>query len=192
MDVTQIPCAHCGTVNEVVGRRTFGDYNPLCIRCQKPVREARKIEFVGGNGRLYLQHIPGRGLGVFSRYPLKEGLIIERCPAYVVQSSLRLNALLDALELHPYADSNVHQKGTHMCLPWISDKERAFILGYGMLYNHENASKSNVMYKAYIDPDTNRRYMDYFAKKDIEPNVELTFTYAGGDSLWFDPKAPKQ
>jgi hypothetical protein len=191
MDVAQIPCAHCGTVNEIVGRRTFGDYNPLCNNCQEPVREARRIEFVGGNGGLYLQHIPSRGLGVFARTSFKEGSIVERCPAYVVQSPLNLNAVLSGLELYPYTDSSVHQKTTHMCLPWMNDKERAIILGYGMIYNHEHQAKSNVRYRPYVEPDTNRRFMDYVAKRDLVAHEELTFTYAAQATLWFDAKVQK-
>ena len=190
MDVTQIACANCGTVNEIIGKRTFGDYNPLCIQCEGPVREARKIEYVSGNGRLFLQHIPGRGLGVFSRVPLKEDEIIERCPAYVLQSKVKVDGLMAMLDMYPYTDSNVSQNLTHMVLPWVG-AERAIALGYGMLYNHEHTTRSNVEYKPYIDPDTNRRYLDYYAKQDIDPHTELTQTYTDPDELWFDTKAKK-
>jgi len=191
MDVSQIPCPHCGVINEIIGSRTSGDYNPLCDNCQQPVREARKISFVGGNGRLYLQHIPGKGLGVYSRRGIKKGEIIERCPAYLLKSPLVVQALLGSLEMHPYSDSSVHLKGAHMALPWLNNKERCFALGYGMLYNHAKATDANLAYKPYTDPDTNRRYIDYTALKDIPADVELTQTYTVTSELWFDARAKK-
>ena len=89
MDVTQIACTHCGTVNEIVGRRTFGDYNPLCIQCSEPVRAKRPILSAGGRGELQLRHLPGKGIGVFTRASVREGVLVERCPAYVLQRSDR-------------------------------------------------------------------------------------------------------
>ncbi len=191
MDVSQVPCSHCGTVNEIIEKRG-ADYNPLCNRCGKPLREARKPRLVHYGGGLYIQHIPGKGVGVFSRAPLKEGMLVERCAAYLI-SNLRGNdrELVDTLTdttLHPY----VKRSGTpliHMCLPWHESDIKAFVLGNGMLYTHAPMSASNMRYKPYIEPGTDRRYMDFFARKDVHPGVELTITYNHPDRLWFTQKA---
>ena len=191
MDASQIVCPHCGTLNEIVGRRTFGDYNPLCINCGEPVREARKIEYVGGNGRLYLQHIPSKGLGVFTRDDVKQSSVVERCPAYVIEVGVNIMGYLRYINLLPYADSNVGQAGNHMFFPWINNKTRALVLGYGMLYNHAPDHASNLAYRPYVDPETNRRYMDFIATRDVEAGSELTFTYAEAENLWFDDKGKR-
>lgn len=80
MDVSQVACAHCGTVNEIITRRSHGDYNPLCRFCQKPVREARKIEFVGEQGGLFVQHIPGKGLGGLHPHSSAQGRLGRAVP----------------------------------------------------------------------------------------------------------------
>ena len=188
MDVTQMPCAHCGIVNEIISRRSHGDYSPLCANCQRPVREARKIEFVGEQGGLILNELPGKGLGVYTREARSAGAIVDRCPAYLigVEAPHRVNTVLTNMMLFPNSNTTSGQKAMHMAFPWGDD--RCFLLGYGMLYNHASVLHSNLVYKPYIDPGTNRRFIDFYAKRDIEPYTELTHTYTTPDKLWFSHK----
>jgi hypothetical protein len=190
MDITQIPCTHCGVVNEVIERRAYDDYNPLCLNCGKAVRAHRKIEFVGGQGGLFLQHIPRKGLGVFSQQAFIEGTLVERCPAYLISvPGLEAKAVLMQMHLLPHADTVRGAAAMHMVLPWMAAQSPALALGYGMLYNHAPLRQSNLLYRAYVDPDTNRRYFDFTAKKDIEAYTELTQTYNSPSNLWFSHKA---
>ena len=54
-------------------------------------------------------------------------------------------------------------------------------MGYAMLYNHEPPHRSNVRYEPYIDPDTNRRFIDFYAKCAIAAGDELCSTYNSPD-----------
>jgi len=74
-------------------------------------------------------------------------------------------------------------------LPWVQNESRALALGYAMLYNHESADRSNLLYKPYIDPDNNRRFLDFYSKRAIPKGEELTQTYASSDKLWFNYKS---
>ena len=192
MDVSQIPCAHCGVINEFVSRRG-GGYSPLCINCGKPVRAAQKPSKVGGDrAGTYLQHIPGKGLGVFTRKTLRKGALVERCPAFLLEDpdgdNATLIAALTKLTLVPYAEGRKIELA-HMVKPWLTNEIKALSLGYGMLYNHAPMSVSNTSYKPYTDPDTNRHYFDYTAKKNITSGSELTITYNHQELLWFHEKS---
>lgn len=187
MDAIQTPCPHCGVVNEVFEKRGT-DYNPLCAHCRSPLRPAREPRLVHYGGGLYIQHIPGKGLGVFSRAHLKEGMLVERCAAYVLDTpDMPLERVLKGTALHPY----VNRKGVllkHMLHPWREDDIRALVLGNGMLYNHAPWAEANMRCKPYVEPDTDRRYMDFFATKDVTPGTELTVTYTTPDQIWFRKK----
>jgi hypothetical protein len=190
MDVDQMPCAHCGTINEIFSLRA-GGYTPQCVYCQEPVRAPHKPTRVGAGPTLYLQHIPGKGLGVFTRKILSEGMLVERCPAFLIEDSdgdeAALIAALAKLRLVPYAKGR-RVELAHMVKPWLTNDIKALSLGYGMLYNHAPMSKSNTTYKPYVDPDTNRHYFDYTAKKRIDAGSELTITYNHQELLWFHEK----
>lgn len=186
MDVQQIPCTHCGVVNEIISRRTFGDYNPLCESCGIAVREVRKRAPVSNRGSLYLGESNGRGLGVFTSRPVREDAVVERCPAFVMDAGEKpIAKALEGVHWYPFADRSLSQPATHMCFPWIKTEVKCIPLGYAMLYNHEPTHKANVSWTAYIDPDTNRRYIDFFALRDIVRGEELSWTYETPDELWF-------
>jgi hypothetical protein len=88
----------------------------------------------------------------------------------------------------PYTDSGRSIILGHLLFPWVEDQTRAFVVGYAMLYNHEPQSRSNIRYEPYIDPETNRRFIDFYAKRDIVAGEELVQTYAANHKLWFTPK----
>lgn len=116
--------------------------------------------------------------------------MVERCPAYVIGSGkLEVWRLLAALTLQPAADAP-GMSAHHLFFPWGKDPARKCIpLGYAMLYNHAPIQRSNLRYQDYTDPDTQRRYIDFYAKKDINAFDELTQTYNSPDRLWFSQKA---
>jgi hypothetical protein len=188
MDVTQIPCAHCGVVNEVVTRRSQGDYTPLCTNCRNPLREHRRVEFVADQGGLTLHSTPGKGLGVYTLIDIPKGALVERCPAFVIDTGALDEILVMArIKLLPNSDSALGPSLSNLVFPWFDDK-RVLLMGYAMLYNHEPLAKSNLRWRPYVDPDTSRRYMDFYAKGDIAENTELTHTYNTTAKLWFSYK----
>lgn len=110
---------------------------------------------------------------------------MERCPALVLTTAP--DSLLDT-KTHPYTDRANGIMLRHLLFPWVDDEHRAIVLGYAMLYNHEPSNLSNLRYSPHVDPATGRRFLDFFAKRDIEVGEELTQTYAAPNRLWFDYK----
>jgi hypothetical protein len=188
MHVTQEICQSCGMTTEVIAHR-FGDSVPLCGGCKRPLRPAPTASPVGAmaGGSLQLRMVPGRGLGVFSMQPVAKDTLVERCPVFVLD---RITESIRNTKLLPYAESQYNIALGHILFPWINDTERAIVLGYAMLYNHEPTDRSNIRYSPYVDPDNSRRFVDFYAKRDIEAGEELTQTYATNNRLWFTYKPP--
>lgn len=92
--------------------------------------------------------------------------------------------------MEPYEDSLVNQNLSHMLFPWSmkeeKDSPRCVVLGYGMLYNHHH--KGNLHYRPYVDPETQRRYLDFIALRDIAEGEELCHRYNTSAQLWFRGK----
>ena len=164
-----------------------GDYNPLCSFCGKPVQAVVMPSAVGAEngGLLQLRMVPGRGLGVFSLRDIADTSLVERCPAFVLDG---LTESMKGVKTYPYTEADYKITLGHLLFPWIKDGTRALVVGYAMLYNHEPPSLSNVRYEPYIDPETNRRFIDFYAKRDIVAGEELVQTYAANHKLWFTPK----
>jgi len=190
MDIKQAVCPHCGMLNEYRQISSFSDALPNCRFCGKVMGDRQRRDFIplGQNSHLQLRHISGRGMGVVTSLLIPEKSLVERCPAFVVE----VNPHLLALAMAPYSDSKDNIRLGHMLFPWIVDeaedttkKYRVLLLGYGMLYNHERSTHSNLRHEPYIDPDTNRRFVDFYAKRNIDAGEELTHTYTDPDRLWF-------
>ena len=154
-------------------------------------REKREFTPLGQNGNLQLRHISGRGIGVITSVPIHDRSLVERCPAFLIE-----RAQTDFLRtrLEPYSGSSDSIRLGHVLFPWVTTSEstkedragqRAMLLGYGMLYNHEPQGRSNLRHVPYIDPGTNRRFVDFYATRDIQAGDELTHTYTTPDRLWF-------
>ena len=186
-DVFKRTCQKCGLYNEITAKRNFGDYNPLCRGCNSPLLERESVPWtaMATQGGLALAHIPDRGLGVAARVDIPEGQLIERCPVLVLE---RMSEEMKTTMLLPYAESKNGMLFNHMTFPWIRDEVRCIVLGYGMLYNHESAEFSNIRSEPYIDPDTNRRFIDIYTKKAVKAGEELCSTYADEGRVWFQPK----
>lgn len=193
MDIQQISCEHCGTLNEIVFKRSlFGaEYNPPCQECGSPIRKTKGSDYAASRGPLMLSNIPGRGLGVIAGQSFKEGETVERCPVYVLyaQNDANVFSAVRDLKLFPESGSGQGIDFTHVTLPWMEYNIRCLALGYAMLYNHEPAGRANVIYRPYVDPDTNRRFLDFYALRDIEEGEELTQTYTTNENLWFGYKS---
>lgn len=171
-------CQKCGLVFDAVNHR-----NPACPSCHTLSRpKPPPIPVEVSNGVLYLQHSQ-RGLGVYTSMPFQEGQLVERCPVFVLEGELSETLL--KLNTSPYSEGDGISFG-HLLFPWVVDEVRALVLGYAMLYNHEPVSRSNLRYEPYIDPKTNRRFLDFRARRGIVAGEELTQTYAASDRLWFD------
>ena len=187
MDVIREVCKSCGMTTEVLTRR-FSDYVPACTSCGNPLRQPKKVEPIGASvgGWLQLRNVPGRGLGVFAMRDIEEKALVERCPVFVFKE---VNPSLLGAQMLPYSNAAHGVILGHMLLPWVANDTRAIAAGYAMIYNHEPYDRSNIRYEPYIDGDTNRRFIDFYAKRDIKEGEELTQTYAPSDKLWFDYKS---
>jgi len=187
MDVIREVCRSCGMTTEVTVRR-FSTYVPSCSSCGTPLRSPKRVSSVGAasGGWLQLRNVPGRGLGVFALQDIGEKGLVERCPVFVFKE---VNPEILGAEMLPYSNAAHGITLGHMLLPWVTNESRAIAIGYAMLYNHEPEGRSNIRYEPYIDGDTNRRFIDFYAKRDITAGEELTQTYAPNDRLWFDYKS---
>lgn len=116
--------------------------------------------------------VPGKGLGVIARAPIRAGDVIETCPMLLVAdtppdphqaAALQGPEKLDDLEDYYFA--------------WTKGRV-ALALGLGGLYNHSHHPNATNI-KHY---DAAR--MTIQAVRDIQPGQEITISY---HVLWFDP-----
>lgn len=186
MDVIREVCRSCGMTTEVLTRR-FSDYVPACSSCGAPLRQPKTVAPVGANsgGLLQLRNVPGRGLGVFAMQDIENKALVERCPVFVFKA---VNGSILNAKMLPYSNAAHGLTLGHLLLPWVTNESRAIAVGYAMIYNHEPVERSNLTYESYIDGDTNRRFIDFYARRSISAGEELTQTYATNDKLWFKYK----
>ena len=186
MRVKQEVCGRCGYLNEYVcPSNLLAAITPRCKQCGSPLGEhhgGREDSYMGSLGSLQIRHVDGRGLGVFTTAPIPAKTIVERCPVHVLHKPS--TEVMDTTLL-PYAGTQEGIMLRWVAFPWISDENRALLLGYGMLYNHEPMGRANLSYEPYIHPKTQRRFVDFTSSRAIEAGEELTHTYATPDRLWF-------
>jgi uncharacterized protein len=122
---------------------------------------------------LYINSIPGKGRGVFTRERIPAGTTVEIAPVIVMKLADREH--LDKTLLHDYI------------FEWGKLKDECCMaLGYIPMYNH--SYKSNCEYFMDFDDHT------IFVKtvRVIESGEELTINYNGdwndAKKLWFDVK----
>jgi len=185
MQVEDKVCNHCGLTTEVRFFRGEIASSTSCPGCGQPFGKPDPVQLGAQTGALQLDHIPGRGLGVRATQSFTDGSLVERCPALVLGSTP--DVVLDT-KTFPYTDMANGISLRHLLFPWVEDTKRAIVLGYAMLYNHEPSNVSNLRYEPYVEPTTGRRFVDFYAKRDIEAGEELTQTYAAPNRLWFDYK----
>ena len=112
------------------------------------------------------------GRGVFARYNILKGNIIERCPI---------------IEVPKYDTSNLTESILVTYFFYFGkNKERSAIaLGLGSIYNH--AYKPNAKFRIKQKDMT----IDFIALKNIKKGDEITFNYYGNGNpkknpLWFE------
>jgi hypothetical protein len=181
----------CGTVHELSKNKNL-TYGSKCSQCEhvlEPYPE-RKITEVSISSKITLASIPFRGLGVVATAAISRGEMIERCPVLVIQGDRDSEGYKEMLKLDvfPYPEAKKSIKLQHLLLPWPDGDHRAIGVGYAMMYNHEPDQKANAFYVTFVDPDSGRRYLDFYAKKNIKAGEEICQTYNDDNYLWFKPK----
>lgn len=117
---------------------------------------------------LYVEEVPGRGRGVFCRYDIPAGALIEVCPVIVL----------------PEGDlEHVHASHLHdYYFLWEGEGETAIALGFGSLYNH--ADDSNADYEMHFD----ERVIHVISERAIPAGEQICIDYTDGidrSTLWF-------
>lgn len=183
----KLVCHGCGFVTELFAS-SWATQGSLCANCGNTIEPYVGSKSMKGSHspRLELTLIEGKGLGVVASSLIREDDLIERCPVMVVDSNFNFGA-----KAYPYEDGSSPFELRHLLLPWVVDGKRCIAFGYGTLYNHADLKSSNAMYLPYVEPSSNRRFIDFYAKRDIEKGQEITQTYASRDRLWFSPKRDK-
>ena len=175
-------CRECGFVNET-HVSSWASQRFLCVECGSPVGKKSPPTITGGSfsSKVCLSMIEGKGMGVVAATDIKHEDLIERCPVMVLGPGAS-----PSTQLFPYEDGSSPFSLGHLTLPWVVDSKRCIAFGYGTFYNH--SEDSNALYVPYVEPDSNRRFIDFYAKRDIEKGEEITQTYAPRNYLWFSPK----
>ena len=186
----QVACNNCGLVTEFL-TSVWNAQGSTCKNCGQVIQPllGNKTEPASCGNRIEMSHIKGKGMGVLATKDIKDGELIERCPVFVISSEEgTIKKYVRNLKLSPYEDGGRETGMSFMLLPWIVDANRCIALGYAMLYNHSPIDKSNVIYYPHVDPDSSRRFLDFYAKRGIKAGEELTQTYAPNNNLWFTAK----
>lgn len=107
--------------------------------------------------------------GVFAKVDIKKGTLIHEAP--VIAYPNEQHFYIEKTLLGDYAFE-------------YGDKHTAFLLGYGMLFNH--SYEPNARYEINFDNDT----FDFYAYTDIKAGDEICINYNGfvddKELLWFD------
>lgn len=118
------------------------------------------------------------GRGVFARFDIKKGEIIESCPVILVPR-------------HDTSNLNESILVTYFFY-FGKDKERlAIVLGFGSIYDH--SYEPNATYKIKM----REKLIEFSAIKDIKKDSEITVNYNFGNPkdktpLWFKVGSPKE
>jgi SET domain-containing protein len=114
---------------------------------------------------------PLHGFGVFATENIEEGELIESCPVITVPfiewKFVRYSKLVDYM------------------FEWSQDIEKriAYILGYGMIYNHSFDPN------AFTKKDIEEGLFHFYARKNIKIGEEITHNYHGNPNInnpvWF-------
>ena len=115
------------------------------------------------------------GNGVFAAAEIKKDEVFEACPVVLVNSSEWEFIMRTKLLNYLFSWSD------------IPEKKVAFVLGYGMVYNH--SYEPNCM----TGIDYERELLLFHALRDISPGEELTHNYNGSSKsknpVWFEVKS---
>jgi hypothetical protein len=131
-----------------------------------PIKEKRKIEFVQPTKiKLGYSFNESMGLGVFATKDIEPGELIERC--YMVQLADRSRYQHDR-QIKRYLYTN--RCSCQQCM--IHGVHMNMVLGYGMIYNHQDEPNTEWNFKWADD------YADIICVKQIKEGQEI-FVYYG-------------
>jgi len=181
-----ILCENCGTYNELVYQRS----RTTCSVCEgflsysgRQVGETTPVEAPSTSPNVRLIQIEGAGLGVEAARDLPINSIIERCPSFYISPGflLHLHAMGNDY-VSPYRDGG-SCIFSQMLLPLPSGKPSeemryAFILGYGMLYNHSDIfGVWNAKTRLYTNEEDGRIFMDMVSMVPIQKGTQILLNY---------------
>jgi len=115
---------------------------------------------------LIIKHFTGKGRGVYSDLPIREGDIVEVCPIILLEKQ-EVESVKKTL-VYDYTFDWDEKTGTE-CLP----------LGYGMIYNH--SADPNIEW----DTDPENETVVFTALRDIPAGEELCHNYWPGQTVVF-------
>jgi hypothetical protein len=180
-----LTCRNCGFVNES-HVSSWASQRFLCTECGTPIEQGKAPQGAipgSSSPKVGLSLIEGKGMGVVALVGIKKDDLIERCPVMVLGPGVD-----PEIQAFPYEDGSSPFHLRHLLLPWVTDSNRCIAFGYGTFYNHSSVESSNASYVPYVEPNSNRRFIDFYAKREIKKGEEVTQTYAPRRYLWFSPK----
>jgi SET domain-containing protein len=116
--------------------------------------------------KIYVDKSPIHGWGVFAKYEIFEGEIIEECPVLTlpIQKGESTSLLIDYRFNWPQG---------------LEYEEQVVGLGYASLYNHSDNPN------AYWISNLEKKTFNFISTKNIKPNEEILIWY-GDISYWSD------
>jgi SET domain-containing protein len=116
--------------------------------------------------KIYIDKSPIHGWGVFAKYDIEEGELIEECPVLVlpIEKGEVTSLLIDYRFNWPQG---------------LEYEEQVVGLGYASLYNHSNNAN------AYWVSDLDKKTFKFFSSKKIEQGKEI-FIWYGDVNYWND------
>ncbi len=121
---------------------------------------------------LYIDYIPGKGRGIFTRTGIPANTILEIAPVIVMTAGERV--LVDQTILHDYIFEWTPDDADMCCMA----------LGYIAVYNHSYTANCEYFM------DYEKREIAIKTIRAITAGEELTINYNGdwdnGDEVWFD------
>lgn len=123
------------------------------------------------HGSLYIKEVKGKGRGVFSSVPIKNGAVIEACKMLIIKP----------------ADNDLSSETFISNFSFYVDKDESIVglaTGFGSLYNH--AAPANARHEIYEEDSR----VDIVALCDIAADEEICINYNGAfdddSTAWFD------
>lgn len=128
---------------------------------------------ISASEKIYVSEsrIPNSGRGVFARFDIKKGELIEICPVIEIPKDDFANVNQSFLVTYFFSGGK--------------NKDRLTIaLGFGSIYNHTYSPNATYIQKP------KEQAMEFVAIKDIQKHEEITVNYNNGNPkdktpLWF-------
>ena len=116
--------------------------------------------------KIYIDKSPIHGWGVFAKYDIEEGELIEECPVLLlpIEKGEVTSLLIDYRFNWPQG---------------LEYEEQVVGLGYASLYNHSDNAN------AYWVSDSDKKTFKFFSSKKIEQGKEI-FIWYGDVNYWND------